>query len=186
MSAVSITDIMEGDERAFEQAYYHWHQKLYAYFLNKTGTAAVSEELVQICFIKLWRYRNQLNPEMSLDIQLFRIAKTSAIDVLRQQARNRVVAWVEEDMEQLPNPVQEQTRAEKISFLQHYLPALSPMRRKIMEYRLAGLSNHEIASSLALSPKTVENQINRAVRELRKKLNVPAIIILLAVHQHLY
>lgn len=179
MKEYSIHDIKVGDERAFEHAYEQYHQKLYAYFIKKTGSVTVSRELVQITFIKLWRFRENLNEHLVLDMQLFRIARTCAIDVLREQARSRELTAVTPDLEQLPLQAEESGSIDKIKSLYYYLPSLSPMRRKIMECRLAGLTNHEIASSLELSPKTVENQVNRAVRDLRKKLNLPVVLIVL-------
>lgn len=177
MDSISISAIREGSEAAFEAVYHAFHQKLYAYFLKKTGAEAISKELVQQSFIKLWRFRKNLNEELSLSIQLFRIAKTVAIDLLRKEARNRAVPVDDHFISEIPVAAKEEMLYDKIHLVKNELRHLSPMRRKIMEYRLEGFSNSEIASSMAVSKKTVENQINKAIHDIRKKIDMPLVLI---------
>ncbi len=65
MDRALINSIRKGDELVFRQAYDLFHEKLYAYFLQKTKSDDISEELVQLTFIKLWRYRHKLNDSTS-------------------------------------------------------------------------------------------------------------------------
>src|SRR5882757_7598702 len=83
--------IRKGDEAAFLAAYQLYHAKLYGYFLRKTKSVEVSGELVQLAFIKLWRSRGHLRDDLPLSQQLFRIARTTLIDLLRRKAALREV-----------------------------------------------------------------------------------------------
>ena len=182
MDRALITSIRNGDDLAFRQAYDLFHEKLYAYFLHKTKSVDISEELVQLTFIKLWRYRSRLNDTLQISWQIFRIAKTSLIDILRSHAQTRTVsmqslAYHEIAEEASPPPAEDRQLSALLDSLAH----LSPMRRRIISFRLEGLSNKEIADSLSISKKTVENQINRAVREIRKMHEyIPLVILLMA------
>ncbi|RFM25717.1 RNA polymerase sigma factor [Deminuibacter soli] len=182
MNSNSISALRDGCESTFEEAYYAFHQKLYAYFVKKTGSVTVSEELVQVTFIKLWQFRSGLNTELPLSVQLFRIAKTSVIDILRKEARNRVVAAIDEEAHNIPVNAADELVHDRLLLVKQGMRHLSPMRRKIIESRLEGLSNHEIAVSLSVSKKTVENQINKAVRDIRKNMDVPLIVISVTLH----
>jgi RNA polymerase sigma factor (sigma-70 family) len=179
MDRALINSIRAGDELAFRQAYDLFHEKLYAWFLLKTKSADVSKELVQLTFIKLWRFRNTLNATLSLSRQIFRIAKTSLIDILRQHAVSRTVPL--QAIEQTDSSsvmVALPADDDQLTAVLESLAHLPPMRRRIIRFRLEGLSNKEIADSLSISKKTVENQVNRAVREIRK-MNEPASLLLL-------
>lgn len=179
MDRALINSIRAGDELAFRQAYDLFHEKLYTWFLLKTKSAEVSKELVQLTFIKLWRFRSKLNTSLSLSRQLFRIAKTTLIDILRSHASGRTVPLQAVEQANIPEaaatlPVEDHQLNTVLESLVH----LPPMRRRIIRFRLEGLSNKEIADSLSISKKTVENQLNRAIREIRK-MNEPVSLILL-------
>src|ERR1700744_680039 len=90
MDTALIISLQNGSEESFKEIYYGYHKKLYFYFLKKTESASLSQDLIQETFIKLWRYRLTLRTDLSVSLQLFRIARTVAIDSLRVNARNRM------------------------------------------------------------------------------------------------
>ncbi len=57
------------------------------------------------------------------------------------------------------------------------------MQRKIVVFRLEGMTNKEIAGQMAISKKTVENQVNRAIREIRKNTEI-SLVILVSFFEH--
>ena len=177
---VIITDIRSGCEKAFLLVYRQFHEKLYFYFLQKTRSEDVSEELVQLTYIKLWQYRHNLNPQLPVSQQLFRIAKTTLIDVLRKKAANRLVSIDTLAQLDLPDSATESHDEDQVTLVQESLYHLPPMQRKILAFRLEGLSNKEIAGQMAISKKTVENQVNRAIREIKKNAKItPMLLIIL-------
>lgn len=173
LDLVLITDIRTGCEKAFLLVYRQFHEKLYFYFLQKTRSEEVSEELVQLTYIKLWQYRQNLNTQLPISRQLFRIAKTTLIDILRKKASQRLVSI---DLMPHADLVEEESCAHtehQVELVQASLPHLTPMQQKILAFRLEGLTNKEIAGQMAISKKTVENQVNRAIREIKKKHTSP-------------
>jgi RNA polymerase sigma factor (sigma-70 family) len=181
---VMITDIRSGCEKAFLLVYRQFHEKLYFYFLQKTRSEEVSEELVQLTYIKLWQYRQNLNDQLPISQQIFRIAKTTLIDVLRKKAANRLVSF---DNVSQPDVVEEETtlhKEEQVALVQESLCHLPPMQRKIVAFRLEGMTNKEIAGQMAISKKTVENQVNKAIKEIRKKTNITVIILIVLLGQY--
>jgi RNA polymerase sigma factor (sigma-70 family) len=184
MDDALIYSLQQDSEEAFRGVYNEYHPKLYGYFLKKTKSPGVSEDLVQETFIKLWRFRAGLNAGLPLSIQIFRIARTTIIDLLRKNARSRVDSLPLTHITDLADSMREREPAETspaLALIIHTLSRLSPMRRKIIEQRLEGFSNHEIAANLSISKKTVENQINRAFQEIKKhaEVSLPVLLILL-------
>jgi RNA polymerase sigma-70 factor (ECF subfamily) len=51
------------------------------------------------------------------------------------------------------------------------------MQQKIVTYRLEGMSNKEIAGHMAISKKTVENQVNRAIKEIKKQAKISSMLL---------
>lgn len=175
---VLLTDIRSGCEKAFLLVYRQFHEKLYFYFLQKSRSEEVSEELVQLTYIKLWQYRQNLNIELPISQQVFRIAKTTLIDVLRKRAANRLISI--DNVSQLDVVDEETTlnNEQQVALVQESLCHLPPMQRKIVAFRLEGMTNKEIAGQMAISKKTVENQVNRAIRQIRKNTKISVLILI--------
>lgn len=175
--------ILHGSEESFEHAYHAYRDKLYFYFYKKIKESSVCKDLVQEVFIKLWRYRGSLRTDLALSLQIFRIARTTLIDVLRKKAIHRVHSVPNEllnDMaDQAPFSNNEPDLQDHLVYLKQELRSLSPARKKIIEYRLQGFTNQEIASMLSISKRTVENQLNKAFHEIKRNAELPTLLVLL-------
>ena len=170
-----IAAIKIGDESVFEQVYALHHEKLYFYILKKTSSSYIAEEVVQMTFIKLWNYRQRLSEEFSLEVQLFRIAKTTLIDLLRKNANQREVLdryadVIPQESENVMSNLMKKEAGERISAIIERLP---PVRKKVFQLsRESGLTHKEIAAELSLTTKNVENHIAKAIKQIRKAFNV--------------
>jgi RNA polymerase sigma-70 factor (family 1) len=177
-----VTNIKEGDVLVFSRVFHQFHQKLYYYVLSKTKSEFCAEEVVQITFIKLWQYRHSLNEDISIDAQLFRIAKTTLIDQLRKlDYSDRISeALARQDSVTSNKAISNLEQQELRDQLLDALSQMPPARKKVFEMsRLQGLSYKEIAASLFISEKTVENHIGLALRQLKEKL--PFIMVFIAI-----
>jgi len=179
----TIAALREGDTFIFQQVFAQYHEKLYFYMLGKTKSSYLSEEAVQLTFIKLWQYKSSLNQEISLSRQLFRIARTTLIDLLRSKEYNNRI-FVEMSLarkQPLCNNVEE--RIDELELKEKVLKGvrqMPAMRRKIFELsRYSGLSYKEIAVELSLSVKTVEHHISRALKQLQHIISILAPLLLI-------
>jgi|HubBroStandDraft_1064217.scaffolds.fasta_scaffold111278_2 RNA polymerase sigma-70 factor (family 1) len=178
----TIAALREGDTFVFQQVFAQYHEKLYFYTLGKTKSSYLAEETVQLTFIKLWRCRSSLNPEISLSIQLFRIARTTLIDLLRsKEYNNRIFVEMSlADKNPLRNHVDE--RIDELELKEKVLRGVEQMpamRRKIFKLsRFDGMSYKEIAVELSLSVKTVEHHISLALKQLQHIISILAPLLL--------
>ena len=167
----AIEAIQTGLEEAFQEVYHAHKDKLYFYFLSKTASSDVAQELVQQTFIKLWIHRLNLRKDLALEIQIFRIGRTTMIDLLRKKATERRamshLLVAEADHSLTENQLEKETR-QKIRQILSQLPPMG--RRAFTLSREQGLTYNEIARELSISPKTVEYHISKAISLLKKAI----------------
>ena len=175
-----VNSIKEGDQSIFKQVFNDYHEKLYSYVLKKTHSEYLAEEVVQLTFIKLWNYKTNLNEEYSISTQLYRIATTTLIDLIRKRntAELALKKLVEKDATPLVNASIGNLELKDLSLrLEKAMEKLPPTRRKVFKMsRFQEMTYSEIASELSISTKTVENHISMAIKQLR-----PYLVIILLI-----
>jgi RNA polymerase sigma-70 factor (ECF subfamily) len=173
-----IDAIKRGDELAFRKVYDAYKGKVYGYFFKKTRSCEDSRDLLQSTFLKFWKYRHSLSSEYLLEQQLFHICRTVFIDHLRKQARASKV--IETRMFPVPESTEYSYISTDFDLRARLAAALSNMpelRKKVFELnRLQGYSYQEIAQHLSISVKSVDNNLTKAVKFLRK--NLPAFLLI--------
>ncbi len=130
------------------------------------------EDMAQEVFYELWRKRDRLHINTSLQAYLKRSAINKALNYLRDTK----VKF--EDEERAPvqksqsSNAQEQMETAELKALIHSAIEDLPERCRIIFSlsRYENMSYQEIAEQLNISPKTVENQISRALRQLRQAI----------------
>jgi RNA polymerase sigma factor (sigma-70 family) len=174
-----IDAIKRGDEFAYEQVYIRYRKKVYFYFLKKTKSDEDAKDLLQVTFLKLWQYRGSLSPDYLLEQHLFHIGRTVFIDFLRTQNKlNRLQETIGRKAEDSPAYIYTSTDFDIQTGLQRALSSMSQMRKKVFELnRLYGYSYREIAQLLSISVKTVDNNLSKALKELRKIFIVIILLI---------
>jgi len=165
--------ICQNDERSFRVLYDRYWKKLLVQALIRTGSQQEAEEIVQTVFVNLWRRRNTLQVRCALSTYLAAMLKYEIIASfarrrkesllkqrlvsLQQAEDNGTVEWLE--YEQLLEDIEKTVAA---------LPEKCRLVFRLS--REEGLSGKQIATSLDISPKTVEAHMNRALKALSASL----------------
>lgn len=172
MKEIQVTDIKEGNLRTYYQVFEEYHQKLYRYIYKCTRSAYYAEETVQLSFIKLWEKREGLSEDHSVSTQLFRIAKSILIDLMRREK-------IRDTQELSDTFISEAGGDENFMYkeaLRNILSAideLPPQSKQVFTLsRLNHLSHKEIGAQLSISQKTIETHISKAIKYLRKSLSI--------------
>ncbi len=74
-----------GDEKAFQQLFIAYWDKLYANALHLIKSPEAARDLTQEVFIKIWLKRENLSDVLLFEPWLYRVAKNVFIDHLRKQ-----------------------------------------------------------------------------------------------------
>lgn len=161
----------QGGERALQVLFDHFYGMVYRRLYVLTGNKETSEELAADVFLDLWRRRENLSPPRSWGAYLTQAATYKAIDHLRKKEPLRVEADPALISLRSEAADSELIAAELENRLLSALEALPPQCRHVFALsRFELLSYGEIANTLGISQKTVENQIGKALTRLRKLL----------------
>jgi RNA polymerase sigma-70 factor, ECF subfamily len=171
-----IARIRAGEEDAFEQLFHRYYRELcvYASRIDRAGGSA--EEIVQEVFFRLWMHRERLQLVESLSGYLYAITRNVALNrIARAQTEGRWRAGVEVDALDVPIESADADRAmretEMALAIERAIAQLSPRcREAFLLRRRSHLSYAEIAERMQTTPKTVENQIAKALKQLRESL----------------
>lgn len=172
ISCEHIRQLKNGDHQVFKMIYDTWSGKVYYYFLQKNRDENIAKELTQQVFIKLWKYKESLSPELNIDQQLFQKARLIYIDWLRTEATKRKYfsGSPEDAPEIMVGPAQD---LESQQYINNSLKTLPPKMRKVFELKhLHGFSYKEIAEQLGITTKTVDNHLLKATSHLKKVFNL--------------
>lgn len=166
-----LQQIQAGKRGIFEQLFRSYYKALCLFAASILRSPEDGEEIVQDLFFQLWEKREQLQINTSLKSYLYRSVRNRCLNFIKHEKVKE--KYRQEAVQQFSENVREKADdgtelAEKI---QQAIATLPPRCREIFELsRFEGLKYREIADVLEISPKTVEVQMGKALKELRKHL----------------
>ena len=174
--------IRNSNQGVFELVFNYYYSGLVVYADQIIKNMAVSEDIVQSVFMKLWETRE------AIEIRSFRsyfiqCVKNRCIDHLRsQQTKQRLDNRIP-DADNLVMDEDLWTKNELSELLENSIEDLPPRCREIFKMsRYENLKIAEIADQLNISKRTVETQISKALKVLRVKLaDYIAILVVLLI-----
>lgn len=167
-----ISKLRKGKVHAFDKLFQKYSGKLYAFVLSYTGSHHEAEDITQEVFFRVWQNRHNLNPDLSFNAYIIVIAKNLVLNLFKKRAQsNRYVRYSKGSLS-LANQTEDYVIFSELQHHSNISVEKLPSRCKqiFMLSRQNGLSVREIAEKLHISPSTVENQINKALKLIRKDL----------------
>lgn len=168
-----LDKLIQGDEQVFEDIYHTYHAKVYNFILRYTEDKDTARELTQVSFIKLWEKRERLAKHKPFDGQFFVMIRNLTIDAIRKQGRILDLREAYQSTYESTESTTENSLAhtELVNYLESVIEQLPEKRQRIFRLnRQEGMTYQEIAHQLAISPKTVEQQMSKALKFLREEL----------------
>jgi RNA polymerase sigma-70 factor (ECF subfamily) len=167
-----VTELKKGSSQAFNTLFEKYNGKIYNFSLGYLNDREEAKEIVQDVFLKIWNAREDLSEEKSLDSYLFTIAKNTILNTIRksnyhQAYLNYVAVNQEKDI-----LTEDEIDFQELEKAYKKVVGMLPSRRKeiFLLSREKGLSNAEIAQTLGISVKTVENQMTSALADIKRNL----------------
>lgn len=164
-----------GDAAAFEVLFRTYFRVLFRLIYDFVASRAITEEILQDLFASLWERRSTLEVRGQLKSYLYRAARNRALSYVRHE---RVAErWLAASLRESPSPSAPPAadRAlvdeEFAAALARAIDQLSPRAREAYVLRWQHhLSYAEIAQSMGISVKAVEQRVSHALKCLRDAL----------------
>lgn len=177
-----VAALKNGDTLAFDEIFRLYGKRLYHFSLGYLKSKTDAEEVVQEVFMKIWHNRASLDPGLSFNAYIFKIAYRLIAERFRKSDQEKKYLH-EIASESIDFTAEMDERANYRSLLElvERLIQKLPERQKeiIVLRRIQGLSVADIAVRLDISPKTVEHHITEALKNIKAGLDPESIAGLL-------
>lgn len=170
--------LKDGDELAYRQLYNSYWAQTYNNIYKRLKDHDKAEDITQDIFLQLWVKREVVNIE-NMGAYLFTAARNSVFRAMEKQARLIPIVELLTDLESIHDHADGHLLT--VEFMKAYealVSALPEGQQTIFRMRFnEDLSPDEIAAALGLSPKTVRNQLGKAIATLRASMTMLAVIL---------
>ena len=160
-----------GDERAFSILVRTYEQPVYNYILRLTGDRALSEDLTQEVFLRVFQGLPGFSLRSRFTTWLFQVTKNRVLDELRAlERRPRSVVNIDDvpPLEVVDAPAE---RAETIDAVWRAVELLNAdLKMALLLRDIVGMPYAEIADSLEVTLATVKWRIHKARDEVQLAL----------------
>lgn len=169
-STVLARQIKEGDHQAFRTFFDKHYDSLFRFLISKNTAKEIAEDLIQKAFIYIWENRTSIDPDKSLRSYIFRIAYTRMLNHHRDHKKFDN----EEAVPQQQTNLTPEDSARKTDLEEAIDEAIDEMPEKRgMVFSLCFIEDmtyKEAAQTLDVTPKTIENHMGLALKDIRKSL----------------
>ncbi len=167
-----LDKLKHGDEDSYAYLIERYYQKLCVYANSLVNDSLSAEDIVQNVFIRFWKRRQRLRVEHSLESLLYKAVYNEFIDQYRKyQVQLKVEKQYYQHLNAIINDYDDEKIKKAIKLVYKTVEALPPKCKEVfLLSKKEGLSNVEIANHLNISIKTVEGQISKAFKVIRKDL----------------
>jgi RNA polymerase sigma-70 factor (ECF subfamily) len=173
VSPADLARFRAGDADAVRAVYREYGGLVHAVAYRALGSRELAEEATQQTFVKAWRAAASFDPSRELGPWLATIARRTAIDVHRQEARRNTtrldeVTAADPAVVTLPPGIE---RADDVWAVREAISELPVEEQEVVRLQhVEELSHTEIAERLGVPVGTVKSRSYRAHRRLAARL----------------
>ena len=168
-----VKGVHAGDELAFKKMFMAFYPSLCLVAADIVGSYDIGKEVAHEVFLNIWERGTDWQPEGSLKVYLYHAVCKKSINYLKQDRRRRNAM----DRYTMDLDIRNQWvdhSADENELIRKIWDTSRKMPRKryliFILHKRHGLSYKDIAKSMEISVKTVENQMGHALKFLREKL----------------
>ena len=154
----------------FKAVFGQYYQLLCNYAYSYTKDRDEAEDIVQEVFLRIWEKKRDLMETETIRFYLFTAVRNNSLTLLGRKKKTTLLP-AEEINSVIVEPSEDhlgKPHVDEISIIKRGLSLLPPKcKDAFLLSRIGNLSYKEVAETMSISVKTVENQIGKAIRILR-------------------
>ena len=172
--------VREGDDTSFALLLERHRGPVVHFLYRMVQNQAVSEELAQEVFLRVYRSRETYEPTAKFTTWLFRIATHVALNSIRDRKKEKGHESLNEEMldgmerqvaDRQPTVEQEMVHEVKLREVRQAIEALpAKQRAAVLMHKYEGLDYEQIAGVLSCSESAIKSLLFRAYEALRGRL----------------
>jgi RNA polymerase sigma-70 factor (family 1) len=168
--------------RQFKLVFDEYYISLSNFAFSYTKDKTASEDIVQEVFLRIWEKRKDLIGSSTIRFYLFTAVRNNCLTHIAHSKRflSFHSAYLDDKAVIHPQDKPEGHPADRMAMIQKAIAQLPPKCKEVfLLSRIGNLSYKEIAKTLDISVKTVDNQVGKALRVLRDILKEYKLIVFL-------
>lgn len=157
-------------EAGFEMLFKLYYTEVCHHIYRILPQKEAVEDIAQDLFMEVWNKQDTLTIETSPGAYLYKMARSRALNYIRDNRKHSYQdeAELRHHVSELATPTQKIQADQLSSVVTHAVNALPERCRQVfMLSRFEDMTYKEIADTMDISVKTVENQIIKALKHLR-------------------
>lgn len=155
--------------KKFETLFRQHYRQLCSYAYTFLKDVVSSEDIVQEVFIKIWENQKMNIGNDNLKFYLFTAVRNNCLTRLQKNKKGFLEELKDEDnYDEIRLRIDDEKTTNPKTLIAKALDQLPPKCREVfLLSRISGLTYQQVADSLGISVKTVENQMGKAIRLLK-------------------
>jgi RNA polymerase sigma-70 factor (ECF subfamily) len=154
----------------FQTVFSDYYSPLCSYAFTFVKSTDTSEDIVQEVFTRIWENRKDLIGTNAIRFYLFAAVRNNCITHLRREKKTGTLSWDDQTAyyDQAIPAKEKDSHTDHELLLGKAIALLPPKCREVFILsRLSHMKYQEIADTLGISIKTVENQLSKALKIMR-------------------
>lgn len=165
-----MQNVSETTYHQFQTVFEEYYNALCNYAFNYVKELSSSEDIVQEVFARIWEKRQDIIASDTIRFYLFSAVRNNCLTYLQKEKKAAIVELNDHDAIEEENTFSDEVKPETDykAQLTSAMDQLPPKCREVFVLsRMSKQSYKEIATTLDISVKTVENQMGKALKVIR-------------------
>ena len=179
---ILVRRLKTGDKEAFRLLYERYYPLFISFAKRMLKDEATAEDLMQNVFVKVWVGRANLNEDKNFRNYLLVAIRNEIYQYFRHAFKVERGGQDIDVVDGGMNVEVDMSAKELEKKITGVIADMPQRRREIFSMsRYEKLSNKEIAQRLSLSVRTVEKHIENALSDIRKRIHVSILVIIMTL-----
>jgi RNA polymerase sigma factor (sigma-70 family) len=166
--------VRDGDTQRLGELFERYHGPLYGFFVRMTSQRTLSEDLVQLVFYRILKYRHTYRDEGKFTSWMYNLARHVIADHYRKHRTSESMRTDEVELERVPDEGldagEHAAHGDDLELMRSAFGQLPEEEREILTlHRFQHLPHSDIAQLLNCSVGAAKVRLHRAVKNLRDK-----------------